>query len=242
MKDSIIDQISMTTDPNLTEARKLIWRLQCRNLYKCIAFKRLQCHSNETHCRIRDMEESDIIDGILSVRGRHDNLELTADDLVVVKRRIHHGLKDKNPLSQVRFVEKIKLDKATASDYNDLPEAGLVDEDVCDMPRVLESLNLRVYCRDSAKCDLASHAFSQYWNEELHAEMALTAAPTHDLNMLTQDSDDEEDDWNDHQDEGRFHHHNLRSPLPHHHNVDDGTTPKSVTPVRYNRKFASTME
>jgi len=240
MQDWIIGQIEITTCPALTEARKLIYRLHCRDLYKCVATMTLDCRKKETHRMIWDKPDSDIVQEIMSVRGKHGdddddddvhgrNIKLCEDDVIVQKISMHHGLKDKNPLSKMRFVEKTKLDKLTARDYTELPEAETVDEGECDpyLPRTLEARSLRIYCRDSskAKCDLLQHIFSLFW-KELESEMELTAnglPERHRVAMLTQDSDDE--GWDN------------RSPLP--DQMEEDGTPKSITPVRYKQYSAN---
>lgn len=265
-KDAIVEQIAMTTDPNLAEARKLVYRLNCRDLYKCVASRTLRCHSEETHRKIWAMKEIEITKAMLTFRGKHgdgegdddgddgDNdgssNEVTADDFVIYKSDIHHGLKDKNPLIQMRFVEKAKLNKLRSAEYRDLPEAGAVDVDECELhlPPVLQACCLRIYCRDPAKCDLVLHYFNLFWDDGTQ-EMATTAEldPEEEHRqpaVLSQELSDDEGGNNDHHHDdngvgdvdGDGSHHfngnrNIHSPVPN-QQADDGT-PKSITPVRY---------
>jgi len=245
VKDAVIEQIAMTNDPKLAEARKLVHRMHCRDLYKCVNSKTLRCHRNENHKKLWEMKETEITQGILNVRGKHDGgkeggsssdkIELTADDFVVEKSCINHGLKDKNPLIKMRFIEKNKLDKVKSPDYHDLPEAGSVDVDECELhlPPVLQACCLRVYCRNLAKCDLVEHTFSQFC-EEFEAEMTTTAGLEHpaEPTMLSQEPSDDED-GND--DDGHYQFNRNRnmflSPVAN-EQADDATS-RSITPVRY---------
>jgi len=233
MKDWIIGQISMTTDPNLAEARKLIHRLNCRDLYKCIDSKQLLCHKkNEKHQAIWAKSEAEITQEILRIPGVHtdpdsgEEIKAGPDDIIVLKCTSHHGQKERNPLTRCRFVEKAKLNLVTAANYLDLPEANPVDKDHCDafLPSTLQLCTLRVYCRDSYKCGIVSHLFSQYL-PELNSEMEQTVQKRERPHGISQDSGDEgggvySDDSDDY------------PPTPEHRGNEG--TPSNITPMRGN--------
>jgi len=205
LRDCVIHQIEATTCPELAEARELIHRLWTRDLYKCVANKKLRISQRVTDRRIWDKPESEIIHEMLSYKGKHDHdgstISLCEDDLVVQKCVMNHGLKDKDPLTRMRFLEKSKLNKLTVKDFEELPEAVVVDQDEYDshLPRNLEECSLRIYSRDSSrtKCELVSHVFSLWW-QEIQCQIEYTEeqpgeAPIRRPALLSQDFTDDDD-------------------------------------------------
>jgi hypothetical protein len=180
LKDSVIDQIEATTTPELEPARDLIERYRNRDLYKCAASKVLRSQHSQLHRRIWDKAEEDIVDEILMYKGKHtgtDGKELTLsrDDVIVLKCDIHHGQKDADPLTKMRFLEKSQLNKIAADQYLDLPVADEVhpSEYESRLPRTLREFSLRVYCRTASKLELLTHVFTLWW-DQIHSELSMT--------------------------------------------------------------------
>jgi hypothetical protein len=177
-RDSVLDQIANTVDPNLAEAQRLIHRLWSRDIYKCAVFKVLDM---ETERKLWELSENDIVEGMLQVRGVHldegtrQELKLEREDILVHKCNIHHGSKDRNPLLQMRFLEKHQLRKL-ALPMDQLPEATAIQESRYDarFPRNFAERSLRIYSRESRKQKLVRHVFEQ-WYAEFQGEMDLTA-------------------------------------------------------------------
>jgi hypothetical protein len=210
LRDAVIDQIAATTGPELDAARRLIYRLWSRDLYKCVATKVLRRHTRSADRRLWDKPADEIVREILGYGGTHDVaaaaagdgrgrgtaniIALKEDDIIVQKCEIHHGQKDQDPLTKMRFLEKDQLHKISGADYRDLPVASQVDEDDynAQLPRALMECSLRVYCKESAKASLLSHLFSLWW-QEIHAELELTAAGNEGEKAVTQDTDDDDD-------------------------------------------------
>ena len=215
LRDSIIDQIEASTCPELEPARKLVHRLWSRDLYKCVATKVLKTHKVAKDRRIWELSPSGIVKDIVDFRAQHDDgnggtIQLIEHDVIVDKCQIHHGQKHKDPLSKMRFVEKSQLNKISAHNYKDLPEAKVVNDDDYDsyLPRTLMECSLRIYCRDTSKVDLLRHAFELWW-DSIHEEMEMTVEPKtqngnrdewhqepHEVAILSQETDDEGDDQN----------------------------------------------
>lgn len=179
LRDSIIDHIEFTTSPELHPARALIYRLRSRDPYKLAGEESLDTKS-PIHRRIWRKEEEEIKDEILACRGVHNDsgsstVSLTDEDLVVMKVAIHHGLKDKNPLSQMRFLSKHQKMPELILSIADLPEATAVDEKrfKSQAPASFIEMIIRVYSRTTAKTELIGHVFKQWW-AEANDEMELT--------------------------------------------------------------------
>mmetsp|Transcript_13296 Transcript_13296/g.20639 ORF Transcript_13296/g.20639 Transcript_13296/m.20639 type:complete len:664 (-) Transcript_13296:159-2150(-) len=74
-------------------------------------------------------------------------------DFVVTLRKIHHGMKEENPVQFMRFLSKdeiLNLEKCRASD---LPIASAVDEELyeCHIPREFYEKSIRVYNRSESE-------------------------------------------------------------------------------------------
>jgi deoxynucleoside triphosphate triphosphohydrolase SAMHD1 len=171
LKDSIIDKIEDTVKPELQKSRLLIRRLRERDLYKCVATKKIRSR-NAVDQQIFQKKEEDIAKEIICQKGVHDDkygqvVSVTEDDFIVEKASLHLGAKEKNPVSLCRFVDKGQLFKVTKEDINELPEATQVDEDHYEthLPRSFIERSIRVYCRNPEKVDLLSHLFDQWLSQ-----------------------------------------------------------------------------
>lgn len=185
LQDDILNVIKRTPDPQLDEARRILERIRKRHFYQClgkklytresrlfrestddikrqlvnIAVNKEYLTDEETHNL--DDEEDFIIQSQDSCawNGTRSQQELTEifseDDLIVEKMNIHHGMKEKNPIENMRFFSK------------DMPDSNLafkMDEELYStiLPRSFEYLAVRVFCRDDRKANTAKKAF-EYW-------------------------------------------------------------------------------
>ena len=213
LRDGVIDQIEASTSPELEPARKLVHRFLSRDLYKCVATKVLKTHKVAKDRRIWELSPSGIVKDIVAFKAQHDDghggmIQLVEHDVIVDKCQIHHGQKNQDPLTKMRFVEKSQLNKLSTKNYKDLPEAKVVNDDEYDsyLPRSLMECSLRIYCRDKSKVDLLRHAFELWW-DSIQEEMEVTAEPKmqndnkeewpHEVAILSQETDDEDDDQNE---------------------------------------------
>jgi HD superfamily phosphohydrolase len=207
LKDSIIDVINSSTDPNLANAKELISRWQRRDLYKCVATKEINL-KEPVERRIWNKTSDEIEQEMISVRGVHydditgEKLELQEEDFIVERCNIHHGSKDKNPLLKMRFLPKDELWKLTEP-IGSLPEACEINESSYDaqFPRAFQANSIRVFSRHSSKTGLLKHVFD-VWLTEVTSEMEITLDYNEDEPhlcsppvMLTQESDDEGDNY-----------------------------------------------
>ena len=167
LRDSVIDSIELSSDPLLESSRKLLKRLRSRDLYKCAVCEAINDLNGED---VWLKSEDDIKEGILGIECQRyecdgEVLQLQADDIIVEKRIIHHGLKENNPVSLMRFLPKSNLREINAENVQSLPIAREVSESSYDghIPRRMLDKTIRVFCRDPnpSKVDLLHHAFYQ---------------------------------------------------------------------------------
>ena len=157
LKDSVLDIIAMTEDPKLLKARKLVNRLQSHNLYKRVVEQPIPgkpgTFEESWHGKVWNMSEEDIINALVK-HGQicGEGMGLQAQDIIVEKRKIHHGMKEHNPVSCMRFIPKSQLTKLREAPDN-LPVAVQVDESdyECAIPRVFLQRTLRIFCRRQDK-------------------------------------------------------------------------------------------
>lgn len=203
LRDAVIDQIAASPIPELDAARKLIYRLWCRNLYKCVVIRVMQPEKHAFDADVWGRSEDFIKQGIFFHKGEHagdgQKIVLSRYDIIVQKCKIHHGQGADDPLSKMRFLEKEKLNKISIFDYNELPEAIIADKDSYDaqLPRSLMECSIRIYCRDSAKCDLLRHAFEQWWSYigDEYKDQSTTLSPGVEHNeilFISQEYDENE--------------------------------------------------
>jgi len=195
LKDSVLDTIEMSTEDDLEPARKVLKRLRSRELYKCAVEQRIKDEIAE-HAWTKSQEfiKAEIL-GVDCRRYDSDGnaIEIREDDVIVEKRVIHHGLKESNPVSRMRFLQKRNLAQINAETVERLPEAREIEESSYDahIPRTLLEKTIRVFSRDSnpVKVDLIRHAFYQWYHDSSKVEATTAFSPAPSAHMLTQDSD-----------------------------------------------------
>lgn len=92
LTDSIVDKIENTDKIELRPAHDLIKKYRQHKKYATIGLHVISKDIPWTE-RLWEMTEEEIADGILK-RGNGNALD--GDDIIVEKRQIHHGMKDKN--------------------------------------------------------------------------------------------------------------------------------------------------
>ena len=177
LADNIIDTIRNDDSyPEYKEVHDLIDRLQYRRLYKTAMCLPIENNSPNEH--LWEMDESNIAHEMLqTIPRKHgssqckDMLIVNDDDIIVEKRIIHHGMKEKNPVNLMRFVSKHKL-SALTNKLEELPLAIQIPETAYEshIPRSFQERSIRIYSISEEKRDLVRHMFEQYivWkqNEE----------------------------------------------------------------------------
>jgi hypothetical protein len=184
LRDPVIDQIAATTRPELRDARLLIERWCKRDLYKCIAKKRINL-TKPNEAAIWQMTEEEIAQEMLSIKGEHRDedgnpVQLEEQDIIVEKYKIHHGAGEANPVGFVRFLDK-QQEKKLGEPIDELPVAIAhdVSKDGAAL-REMQAQSVRVYCRgkeESGKQELLAHVF-KLWEMERDAQGVVTANTT----------------------------------------------------------------
>ena len=207
LSESILDIISFTYryDKRLGPANELLWNnLKTRNLYKCAVIQPINMNK-KSEKQIWRMGGDAIGNEILSFSKKykceHDNykgekLSLQKEDFIVDLCSIHHGQKDKNPLTKMRFVSKEKLPQLSTNPIQRLPDAEEIEESTYEthLPRSFRSCTIRLFSRHPEKTALINHIFSA-WFSAVKDEDEMTpmhTEETFDPVMLSQESDNED--------------------------------------------------
>ncbi|XP_028905381.1 deoxynucleoside triphosphate triphosphohydrolase SAMHD1 [Ornithorhynchus anatinus] len=152
LTDHIFLEILHSSDPNLAEAQEILRKVERRELYKYVG------ETQPSHDRKIGPEEYDKLRrevAASSPTGIDLKVELKAEDFIVDVINIDYGMKDENPIDNVRFYCKsnesqaVIITKDQVSHF--LPE------------RFAEQL-IRVYCKktDEESLDAARHYFVEW--------------------------------------------------------------------------------
>ncbi|CAM9143246.1 unnamed protein product [Chrysoparadoxa australica] len=197
LKDSVVDLILNERNENLAEAKALIQRIYCRDLYShvgCTVFDYRTRNateqqvaqeivdaqdggagewsssgiSNGFHCAGNDSEtelESDAEAEASNGSGARARIEM--EDIIVEFMLIHHGLKDENPMSNMRFFAKFDKEMAVEAEAGapSVVQGRPVDGGnyESDLPKSFAVRKVRVFVRHNSKVDAARRAF-EHWS------------------------------------------------------------------------------
>lgn len=100
LTDSVIDKIENTAKSELRPARDLIQKYRKHKKYEKVGVELIKKDQAWTE-RLWEMSEDEILDEILKLsniedRRVDDGRDINRDDIIVEKRQIHHGMKEKN--------------------------------------------------------------------------------------------------------------------------------------------------
>ena len=93
LTDSVLDKIMNTETAELRPARILIKRFRSHGIYKRIRARQDVIGDEPWEQKLWNMKEAEIVDEILKL-SEMDTLK--EHDIIIEKRNIHHGMKDKN--------------------------------------------------------------------------------------------------------------------------------------------------
>ncbi|XP_064640237.1 deoxynucleoside triphosphate triphosphohydrolase SAMHD1-like isoform X1 [Lineus longissimus] len=165
LTDHIFEAILYSTDPNLAESKRILTDIQCRRLYKCIG----QLSPGE---RINIDEEisnryrKEIIAAV--PEEKLGGKPLKPENLIVQVARFDYGMKEKNPVDNVRFYRK--GDPNTAFQLRK-------DEVSKMLPDTFAEQSIRVYCKllDEESIAKAKQCFNS-WREQNKMATSETGA------------------------------------------------------------------
>ncbi|XP_036606119.1 deoxynucleoside triphosphate triphosphohydrolase SAMHD1 isoform X4 [Trichosurus vulpecula] len=152
LTDNIFLEILHSSDPRLAEAREILHKVECRKLYKFVG------ETQPTGGKKIRMEEYDQLpkDVAASVpRGIALKAELKAEDFIVDVIDMDYGMKEKNPIDNVRFYCKSDRSKAVMITKDQVSQL---------LPEKFAEQLIRVYCKktDKQSLDAASKYFVQW--------------------------------------------------------------------------------
>ncbi|XP_062597868.1 deoxynucleoside triphosphate triphosphohydrolase SAMHD1-like [Saccostrea cucullata] len=149
LTDNIFQDILWSRNPSLEASRKILEKIQLRDLYKCVG---------QTLRPIKQkLGGKDIKDGFLEILGKMKT-GLTKKDIVTYSVNMDYGMGDKNPIDNVRFYGKKDPTKPKPIAKN---EVSFI------IPDTFAEQLIEFYCKktDEESIEQATAAFKE-WNEK----------------------------------------------------------------------------
>ncbi|XP_075428441.1 deoxynucleoside triphosphate triphosphohydrolase SAMHD1 isoform X5 [Ascaphus truei] len=152
LTDNIFLQILYSSDPNLSEAREILHKVQCRQLYKYIG----QTFPN-SDARIKpdeyDKLPADVANSIPQTSS--PDIELNPEDFIVDVIHMDYGMKELNPVNNMRFYCKSDPTKAIKIQKDQVSQL---------LPEKFAEQVIRVYCKrtDDKSVEAAKRYFVQW--------------------------------------------------------------------------------
>lgn len=104
LTDHVFEQILYSSSPELAQAREVLSNVVCRRLYKCLGQTQAEKPINVTEdMRLRWAGEVAKAKPRYPSASGHEDFELQPEDLVVTVTNFDYGMKEKDPISNVRF-------------------------------------------------------------------------------------------------------------------------------------------
>ncbi|XP_070695451.1 deoxynucleoside triphosphate triphosphohydrolase SAMHD1 isoform X2 [Pempheris klunzingeri] len=152
LTDHVFEQILNSSSLELAEARKILHNIICRRLYKCVG----QTQANEPFQVTQDKIHSWEADLAQSIpQGGVQSANLQPEDFVVNVIFMDYGMKEKNPINNVRFYCKDNVTTAIQIRKNQVSKL---------LPEQFAEQLIRVYCRktDDKSLEAAKKHFVQW--------------------------------------------------------------------------------
>ena len=179
----------MRADEGLAPLKKILHHLRKHEFYKCVGEVEIDEIGGDT---LFDMDEDDIKKEMVTILletegnriartnatyelGDEEHITLDTNDIIVEKRELHYGSKEKNPVLQMNFLEKKHFEDIDLLPIEKLPLAGPPDKLPLNKPEHFIKRTIRFFSRDREKNELLGHAF-QNWKiakEEGYDEMKM---------------------------------------------------------------------
>ncbi|KAJ8697614.1 hypothetical protein PTI98_004400 [Pleurotus ostreatus] len=153
LTDNIRAEIEQSEDPELAPARAIFNRIITRDLYRCAEWKTISWHdhgfftNNVTPERIVAEAKKMPRDQLHGDQEMMDALATLAPQHIIVDfSPMHYGMKEKNPMENVRFYSKREPNKCAKAEHGDYSTL---------MPAVFGEVLMRVYVKDDIFYSLA---------------------------------------------------------------------------------------
>lgn len=152
LTDQVFEQILNSSSPDLADARQILRNIICRRLYKCLGQTQADKHFRVTQETLHDWE-ADLAQSIPQ-SGSQDVI-LQPEDFVVNVIFMDYGMKEKNPINNVRFYCKKDVNKAIQIRKNQVSKL---------LPEQFAEQLIRVYCKktDEKTLEMAKKHFVQW--------------------------------------------------------------------------------
>ncbi|KAM3871742.1 deoxynucleoside triphosphate triphosphohydrolase SAMHD1 [Diretmus argenteus] len=109
LTDTVFEQILNSSSPELAEARKILHNIVCRRLYKCLGQTQAEKPMKITQEILRKWA-SDLATS--KPQSAAQDVNMKPEDFVVAVIHLDYGMKEKNPINNVRFYCKNDPTKA----------------------------------------------------------------------------------------------------------------------------------
>ncbi|XP_054902374.1 deoxynucleoside triphosphate triphosphohydrolase SAMHD1 [Poeciliopsis prolifica] len=152
LTDNVFEQILNSSSPELAEAKLILHKIICRQLYKCLGQTRPDKALTVTQENIH-IWEADLAQSIPHSGSR--DVDLQPQDFVVSVITMDYGMKEKNPINNVRFYCKDDPTKAIKINKNQVSKL---------LPEHFAEQLIRVYCKktDERTLEAAKKHFVQW--------------------------------------------------------------------------------
>ena len=185
LRDSVIEEIANSDDPNMEGASHLAGRFLIRDKYKCIFWQDID-ENVKSDKYLWDLPDEEIEEQFVRFAENFDDYTIEAEDpeddiptfgddcivredVLIDKFTMHRGQKDRNPIENIRVVSGAAMArKLKVPNLSDLPIAHRPDiaHYKAQTPITQQQRIIRVYCRSKAKNRRFSQAFHR-WVEEI---------------------------------------------------------------------------
>ncbi|KAK5894780.1 hypothetical protein CesoFtcFv8_011436 [Champsocephalus esox] len=152
LTDHVFERILHSSSPELAESRQILRNIVCRRLYKCLGQTQAEQPLSVTPETIRKWEE-DLAESLHQSGSKDGSLQ--PEDFVVSVIYMDYGMKDKNPINNVRFYCKDDSSKAIQIRKNQVSKL---------LPEQFAEQLIRVYCKktDDRSLEAAKKHFVQW--------------------------------------------------------------------------------
>ncbi|XP_071233638.1 deoxynucleoside triphosphate triphosphohydrolase SAMHD1-like [Salvelinus alpinus] len=162
LTDRVFEQILYSSSPALAEAREILQNITCRRLYKCVG----EAQAREP----LEVSQEMLLDWpgwVARALNDHPNVTLQPEDFVVNIINMDWGMKEKNPIDNVRFYSK-----------NDPTKAFPIPQDQVSklLPECFAEQIIRVYCKktDVGTMEAAKKKFDQWCKDMKFSKLQFT--------------------------------------------------------------------
>lgn len=152
LTDHVFEQILNSSSKELAEARLILRNIVCRRLYKCLGQTQPDKPVTVTQENIHSWE-ADLAQSV--PQSGSQDVELQPEDFVVNVIHMDYGMKEKNPINNVRFYCKNDLNTAIQIRKNQVSKL---------LPEHFAEQLIRVYCKktDDRSVEAAKKHFVQW--------------------------------------------------------------------------------